>query len=330
MARYLVTGATGFIGGEVVKQLIGRGHQVAALVRSLEGTELLKTLGVMLHVGDITNRTTLGVPMNDVDGVFHIAAWYRIGPRNPLAERINVDGTRNVLETMCERGVAKGLYVSTVAVLGDTHGELVDETHVSSGPGLTEYDRTKWKAHYEVAVPMIAQGLPLVIAMPSLVYGPGDTSGVREMILRVLDGRMPIVPSGASFCWGYIEDVARGLVLAMESGRAGESYCLTGPPHRLDDALTVVARLSGRKPPTFHAGAGAMRAATRLSALLERVGLPVPYPSEALRLLTGSSWIASSAKAERELGFTARPLEEGLTQTIEYELRRRGKRGQGA
>lgn len=322
MARYFVTGATGFIGGEVVKQLVGRGHQVAALVRTLEGTELLTTLGVKLHVGDITNRATLGLPMIGVDGVFHLAAWYEIGPRNPLAEQVNVEGTRNVLEAMCERGVAKGVYASTVAVLGDTGGELVDETFPSRGPGLTEYDRTKWKAHYEVALPMIAEGLPLVIAMPGLVYGPGDTSGVRSLILRVLRGGMSIVPSGASFSWGYVEDIARGLVLAMESGRAGESYCLTGPAHRLDDALTVVARLSGQKPPTFHAGPRVMRVATLFSAALETVGLPSPYPSDALRLLTGASWIASSAKAQRELGFSARPLEEGLTQTIEHELRR--------
>lgn len=325
MARYFVTGATGFIGGEVVKQLIGRGHQVVALVRTPESTSLLETLGVNVHVGDITNRESLREPMSGVDGVFHIAAWYEIGRRNPLAERINVDGTRYVLESMRERGVAKGVYTSTVAVLGDTGGALVDETYPSRGPGPTAYDRTKWKAHYEVAVPMMAQGLPLVVAMPGLVYGPGDTSGVRSMILRVLQGRMSIAPSGASFAWGYIEDIARGLVLAMESGRTGESYCLTGPPHRLDDAMTLVARLSGRKPPSFRAGPRVMRGATAVSAGLERLGLPTPYPSEGLRLLTGTSWIASSAKAERELGFTARSLEEGLTPTIEYELRRMGK-----
>ena len=168
---------------------------------------------------------------------------------------------------------------------------------------------------------MIAKGLPLIVAMPGLVYGPGDTSGVRSMILRVLQGGMAIVPSSVWFSWGYIEDVARGLVFAMEKGKTGESYCLTGPAHRLDDALTVVARLSGRKPPTFHAGPRVMRAATMFSAVLEAVGLSAPYPSESLRLLTGASWIASSAKAQKELGFTTRPLEEGLTQTIEHEMR---------
>jgi nucleoside-diphosphate-sugar epimerase len=321
VARYFVTGATGFIGGEVVKQLVGRGHQVVALVRNLEGTELLTTLGVKLHAGDITNRATLGGPMTGVDGVFHIAAWYKLGTRYALAERVNVEGTRNVLETMRELAVPRGVYTSTVAVLGDTGGVLADESTPSRGPGQTEYDRTKWTAHYEVAVPLMQQGVPLIIAMPGLVYGPGDMSGVRAMVLRVLRGKMPIVPTGASFAWGYIEDIARGLVLAMESGRVGESYCLTGPAHRLDDALTVVARLSGRKPPTFHAGPPVMRAAAVGAAILESLGLPTPYPSEVLRLLTGTSWIASSEKAQRELGFTARPLEEGLTQTIEYELR---------
>ena len=113
---HFVTGATGFIGGEVVKQLVGRGHQVSALVRTLDGTELLTTLGVKLHIGDITSPATLGPPMIGVDGVFHIAAWYEIGAHNPLAERVNVDGTRNVLQAMGERGVPRGVYTSTVAV----------------------------------------------------------------------------------------------------------------------------------------------------------------------------------------------------------------------
>lgn len=325
MARYFVTGASGFIGGEVVKQLVGRGHRVVALVRRLEGTELLTTLDVKRHVGDITDRKSLDAPMQGIDGVFHVAAWYKLGVREPRAEIINVAGTRNVLEAMRDHGVARGVYTSTVAVLGDTGGAMADETWPSTGPGRTEYDRTKWKAHFEVAAPMMAAGLPLIIVMPGLVYGPGDTSGVRTMVLRVLQGGMSVVPSGASFAWGYIEDVARGMVLAMESGRVGESYCLTGPAHRLDDALTVVARLAGQKPPTFHAGPGVMRGAAVASSILEALGLPTPYSSEILRLLSGTSWIASSAKAERELGFTARPLEEGLTQTIEYELRRMKK-----
>lgn len=324
MSRYFVTGATGFIGGELVKQLVSRGHQVVALVRSPERTTVLRALGVELHTGDITERETLRAPMTAVDGVFHVAAWYRLGHREPRAERINVDGTRHVLETMKELGIARGVYTSTVGVFGDTHGVLVDEQYFARGPFLTVYDRTKWKAHYEVAVPMIEAGLPLVIAMPGLVYGPGDTSGVHTSLVQLLRGRLPISPSGAAHCWGYVEDTARGLIQAMETGRLGESYLLTGPVHAFDQAFAVAARLADRRPPFIHPGPRVMRAAATIGRFLERINLGLPYSAEALAMLAGTTWIASNEKARQELGFAPRPLEDGLRPTIEHELRALG------
>ncbi len=324
VSRYLVTGATGFIGSELVKQLVSRGHQVAALVRSPDKATVLAALGVELHTGDITDRDSLRAPMTGVDGVFHVAAWYKIGVRDPLAERINVDGTRHVLETMCELGVAKGVYASTVAVLGNTRGELVDETYFSPGPFLSEYDRTKWKAHYEVAVPMARDGLPLVIAMPGLVYGPGDTSAVHTSLVQLLRGRLPVTPSGSTYCWGYVEDTARGLIQAMEAGRPGESYLLTGPRHSFDEAFDLAARLAGKRAPFLHPGPTIMRMAASVTRGLERLDLHGPYSAEALRLLAGTTWIARNDKARQELGFSPRSLEDGLRPTIEHELRALG------
>ena len=128
MAKYFVTGATGFIGGELVKQLIGRGHKVVALVRTPGRATMLKALGVEMHAGDITDRETLKSPMSGVDGVFHVSAWYKVGVKEPLADQINVDGTRNVLQTMRALGIPRGVYTSTVAVFSDTRGEVPDET----------------------------------------------------------------------------------------------------------------------------------------------------------------------------------------------------------
>jgi nucleoside-diphosphate-sugar epimerase len=322
--RYFVTGATGFIGSELVKQLVSRGHQVSALIRSPEKAAILAMLGVELHTGDITVRETLRAPMKGADGVFHVAAWYKIGEREPLAERINVDGTRHVLETMRELGVPKGVYASTVAVHGDTRGELVDETYYSSGPFLSEYDRTKWKAHYEVALPMARAGLPLVIAMPGLVYGPGDTSAVHTSLAQLLRGRLAVAPSRCTFCWGYVEDTARGFIQAMETGRAGESYLLTGPTHDFDEAFDLAARIASKRAPFLHPGPTIMRVAAALTRLLERFDLHGPYPAETLRLMAGTTWIARSDKARQELGFNPRSLEDGLRPTIEHELRALG------
>ena len=325
MPRYFVTGATGFLGGELVKQLIGRGHQVAALVRSPDKASLLKTFGVELHVGDITDRETLRAPMTGVDGVFHVAAWYKVGAADShLAQEINVQGTRNVLETARDLQIPRIVYTSTVAVHGDTRGRLVDESYYAAGPFLTEYDRTKWVAHYEVAVPMMRAGLPLMIVMPGAIYGPGDTSGIHDTLVQLLRGRLFATPRGVAFAWVYLDDAAQGLRLAMEHGTPGESYLLTGPVHTFEDAFAIAARIAGKRPPFFHPRPIMMRGAAKLVSLLEGWDVRVPIASETLRLMAGSTWIGSSAKAERELGFTVRPLEEGLRHTIEHELRRLG------
>src|SRR5271169_3132545 len=147
--RYLVTGATGFIGGSVVRQLLAAGHQVSALVRRPSSATDLAALGVALYPGDVTDRPSLREPMRGVDGVFHLAGWYKVGARDRSpGERINVAGTRHVLESMAEAGVPRGVYTSTLAVFSDTGGRLVDETYRHAGPWLSEYDRTKWVAHY--------------------------------------------------------------------------------------------------------------------------------------------------------------------------------------
>ena len=195
MARYFVTGATGFLGGELTKQLISKGHQAVALVRTPARASLLRTLGVQLHEGDITDRESLRAPMTGVDGVFHCAAWYKVGVDAGEAERTNVEGTRNVLDTMRELGIARGVYTSSVAVFSDTRGAMPDESYRYAGPHLSHYDRTKWRAHYEVALPMIASGgilgpnvkvalqLLEVTPVPSTFVQPVVVSAAAPMML---------------------------------------------------------------------------------------------------------------------------------------------------
>lgn len=326
MAKYFVTGATGFIGGEIVKQLIGRGHKVVALVRSPERATMLKALGVEMHAGDITDRETLKAPMTGADGVFHVAAWYKVGVKEPLADQINVDGTRNVLQTMRTLGVPRGVYTSTVAVFSDTKGAVPDETYRYDGPHLSHYDRTKWIAHYRVALPKIEEGLPLSIVMPGLVYGPGDTSGMRTALVDLLRGRLPITPARTAFCWAHVEDTARGHILAMEQGKPGETYIIAGPRHTFEEAFDLAARLARLRAPMLHPGPHAMRGLAMLMSVAGRfVSLPPAMTPEALRVLAGTTYFGSNEKAVRELGFTARPLEEGMAQTLEHELRLLGR-----
>lgn len=326
MAKYFVTGATGFIGGEIVKQLVGRGHKVIALVRSPGKAAMLKALGVEVHAGDITDRETLKTPMTGVDGVFHVAAWYKVGVKEPAADQINVDGTRNVLQTMRALEIPRGVYTSTVAVFSDTRGVMPDETYRYDGPHLSEYDRTKWIAHYRVAMPKMEEGLPLSIVMPGMVYGPGDTSGMHTALVDLLRGRLPMTPSKTAFCWGHIEDTARGHILAMEKGQPGETYILTGPRHSFEYAFDLVASIAKVRAPLVHFGPRTMRAAAAVMSAAGRIiSLPPALTPEALRVLAGTTYLGSNEKATRELGFTARSLEEGMVQSLEYELRQLGR-----
>ncbi|HME80863.1 MAG TPA: NAD-dependent epimerase/dehydratase family protein [Candidatus Eremiobacteraceae bacterium] len=322
--KYFVTGATGFIGGHVARQLVLSGHTVVALARDPSRAGDLARLGVAVHAGDITDAASLRAPMAGVDGVFHIAGWYKIGARDTSpGQAINVDGTRNVLTMMKELGVPKGVYTSTLAVNGDTHGNLVDESYrTPGGPWLTEYDRTKWVAHHEVAEPMIRQGLPLVIVMPGAVYGPGDTSAVAELFAQYLKGRLPLLPRGAALCWGYVDDIARAHIRAMEAAAPGETYIIAGPPHTLIDALALAEQFTGIKAPRFHPGPATMRA---LAAFMDAVGtvfpLPPTYTGEALRA-GAATYIGDNSKAKRALGYDPRPLAAGLRLTLPFDVQR--------
>lgn len=323
--KYFVTGATGFVGGCLARQLLDAGHEVRCLVRDPARTDLARR-GAAVHAGDVTDKASMREPMREVDGVFHVAGWYKVGVRDASAAApTNIGGTRNVLELMRELAIAKGVYTSTLAVNSDTHGRLVDESYRFNGVHLTEYDRTKAEAH-RLAVDMMAQGLPLVIVMPGLIYGPGDTSTVRTMLIQFLKRMLPVVPRETAFSWAHVEDIARAHILAMETGRAGEQYIVCGPTHTLADGFKIAADLLGRRAP-LAAPSGIFRALVAPMRIIERV-IPVPatYSADAMEVSGGVTYIGDNAKARRDLGYEPRALSIGLAETLDHELRLLGKR----
>jgi nucleoside-diphosphate-sugar epimerase len=227
---------------------------------------------------------------------------------------------------MKEIGVAKGVYTSTLAVNSDTHGKLVDESYrTSGGPWLSEYDRTKWVAHREIADPMMRDGLPLVIVMPGGVYGPGDISALGQTLKLYLTRRLPMSPRGTAFCWAHVDDTARAHILAMERGKTGQEYIVAGPPHTLIEVLALAERITGIKAPRIHPGPGAMRAmAAFMAAIGAILPLPAMFSAEAMRASAGVTYIGDNAKAKRELGYDPRPLDAGLRETLAYEMKRLG------
>ena len=324
--RYFVTGATGFLGGALARQLLDRGHQVVTIARDLSRAAEIRKLGVEVAHGDITARESMREPMRGADGVFHVAAWYKVGTDDShVAEGINVGGTRNVLELMRELEIPKGVYTSSLAVFSDTRGKLVDETYYHPGPWLSEYDRTKWLAHYKVALPMTGEGLPLVIVQPGVIYGPGEQGPLHGLWEQYLQRQLPIVPKGTAYCWGYIDDMAAAHILAMEKGRPGRTYIIAGPPQYLSRALQMAEETTGVPAPRIKVPPLAMKATARLVEQLERfVSVPASLRAETLRASAGVTYLGSSNRARRELGFNPRPLREGLRATMLWEMQQLG------
>jgi len=315
--HYLVTGATGFIGGHLTARLLAEGHLVTALVRTSEQARGLAPHGVRCYVGDVRDKASVRRAMQRVQGVFHLAAYVRVGTSHRhWAEQVNVAGTRNVLEVMRELRVPKGVYTSTLAVNGDTGGRAVDESYHHDGRLPTIYQRTKWQAHHEVAEPMMRRGLPLVIAMPGAVYGPGDHSSLARTITSYLRGRLPVAPTRTAFCWAHVEDVAAGLLGAMQWGQPGETYMVCGPACALRDALALAGRLAGRRrPPWPLPGRALLPVAGAVRGLAYAVP-PLRATAERLALGAGGTHLGTDARARAELGFSPRPLEEGMPETV--------------
>jgi len=165
-----------------------------------------------------------------------------------------------------------------------------------------------------------------VDVQPGVVYGPGDTSGIRTTFIEFLTGKLPAIPKGAAYCWAHIDDIARGHVLAMERGRPGRNYFLAGPPHTLEFAIELASEITGVPAPKMRLPPGLLRTGSAIMSVLGKI-VPVPsaYTAEGLRVIAGVTYLGSNARAKEELGWTVRPLREGLEETLAHEMRLLGK-----
>ncbi|MGH9895306.1 MAG: NAD-dependent epimerase/dehydratase family protein, partial [bacterium] len=280
----------------------------------------LHDLGCEVVKGDLNSAGAFRKSMPGCDGVFHIAGVYKVGI--PESERrvmheTNVRGTELALDAALDARVPKIVYVSTANAFGNTGGKIVDETYRRPGHDFVSYyDETKYRAHL-AAEHRIAKGAPIIIVQPGGVYGPGDHSLVGDIIERVRAGklRMKIFPE-LGFNLVHVEDVADGILLAFDKGRVGQSYVLGGQIARMDEVMTVVARLSGRKPPGATLPVGIMKLAAPLGSIIgPLMGFP-PNLGELISAGSGVTYWASDAKARNELGYSPRDLETGMRQLL--------------
>ena len=324
--RALVSGATGFVGAAVARALLREGWQVRALARAGSDRRNLESLALEIAVGDLNDPASLEPAIADCRALFHVAADYRLGARDPeQLYRTNVQGTRNILAAARRAGVERSVYTSSVATMGiPADGTAGDEaTPVALDAMIGHYKRSKFLAERAVLDEARA-GLAVVIVNPSTPVGPGDVkpTPTGQVVLDAACGRMPAyVDTGLNIV--HVDDVARGHLLAFERGVVGERYILGGKDMTLREILAEISRLVGRDPPRVRLPYGAV--------------LPIAYIAEAFSRVSGRSgrvtlegvrmsrkrMFFSSAKAQRELGYTWRPPVEAFADAVEW-FRARG------
>lgn len=323
--KVFLTGCTGFIGGEVARQLRARGDEVACLVRSPGKAAKLTELGCELIAGDLGDEAAIRGGMSGCDAVVHAAAMYEVGipaKQRPAMWEANVAGTERVMKAAQAEKIPRVVYVSTVGIFGNTHKEVVDESYRNPETDFTSYyEETKLEAH-KVVQRLIDEGLPAVIVQPGGVYGPGDTSQVADLLEQFFAGKLPLMPfPELGICMTHVEDIAGGILLALDKGELGDTYVISGPATTMREAIETVARVSGRKAPKRALPTGLMKAMIPLGPLVGKVMGQPPNLRELISSADNVTFWASYEKAERELGYSPRGMEEGLRQTLEADDR---------
>jgi dihydroflavonol-4-reductase len=307
--RVFLTGATGFVTGAVARALRARGDAVVALVRNPSRAGSLTALGCELVAGDVMEPSAAIGDLHRCDALVHGAAIYEIGvtaERRRVMEATNVNGTRRTLDAARAAGTARIVYVSTIAAFGNTHGVIVAEGHRPTSAPTSAYEDTKRRAH-DIALEAAGAGAPIVIVQPGQVYGPNDHSAVGANFRALAKGRLRYrALEGLGLNLVHVDDLADGILRALDRGRVGECYVLGGEITTLGDAYRAVATATGRGLPLVVVPPAIVRVAGRL----------IPSMREVVSSADGVTFWATDAKARAELGTKPRDLATGMRDTF--------------
>jgi dihydroflavonol-4-reductase len=325
--KCFVTGASGFIGANLVHELNARGHEVRALMRPTSDLRGLKGAEYERVEGALANREHLTQAMQGCDWCFHVAASYHLWlPDYAPMYAANVEGTRNVIEAAHTAGCSRIVYTSTVGCIGlpkpvDGKIEPTDEaTPVSEEQMSNHYKLSKWRGEV-VARELAGKGLPVVIVNPSAPVGPRDVkpTPTGQVILDFLNRAMPAyLDTGLN--WVHVRDVAAGQVLAAERGRPGERYILGHAEGNWDmpKVLGVLSEITGLPAPKMRVPYAVALGAAYVDEALSRVtGKPPKAPVAGVKMGKYKMWF-SPAKAIKELGIPQTPPEQALADAVEW------------
>jgi dihydroflavonol-4-reductase len=320
--KTLVTGATGFVGAAVARALIARGERVALLTRPSSPRGNVEGLDAEIVTGDLLDAVSLRAALRGVDKLYHVAADYRFWAPNPQeiidANRI---GAGNIMSEALRAGVSRIVYCSSVATLKlNSEGRPVDETSPAApDQAIGAYKKSKTIAERLVEKMVAEQGLPAVIVNPSTPIGPRDIkpTPTGRVIVEAAKGKMPAyVDTGLNLV--HVDDVAAGHLAAMDKGRIGERYILGGQDTPLGQMLVEIAALVGRRPPLAKLPRAPLFPLAYAAEAVAQITRKEPFiTADALRMAKYRMYF-SSAKAERELGYRARPYGEALADAIAW------------
>ena len=317
--KVFLTGASGFVGSAVARVLARRGYRPVALVRPTSDRRNLKDFPGSIAEGDIRDEASVRLAIAGARYVFHVAADYRLWAPDPEAiVRNNREGTRIVMEAALAAGVERVVYTSSVATLLPKEDRPADENDPATpDQAVGAYKRSKVIAERMVEQLAAERGLPAVIVNPSTPIGPRDTrpTPTGRIIVEAANGRMPaFVDSGLNLV--HVDDVAEGHIAALERGRIGERYILGGQDETLAGMLRAIAGLVGRKPPTIRIPRAPLFPMAWANEQIARLTGKDPFLTlDSLRMAKHHMFF-SSAKAERELGYYARPYQAALSDAI--------------
>lgn len=319
--RVLVTGASGFVGSAVARKLAARGLAVRLLLRPASPRANVADLDSEIAPGDMRDPASVAAAMRDVRYVFHVAADYRLWARDPEEiVRNNREGTRIIMEAARTAGAERIVYTSSVATLKprDDGADADERDRADVADAIGAYKKSKVVAERLVEA-MAAEGLPVVLVSPSTPIGPRDIrpTPTGRIIVEAAAGRMPaFVDTGLNLV--HVDDVADGHLLALDKGRVGETYVLGGQNVMLKDMLAEIAALAGRKPPRVRLPRGPLYPLAYAAEAVARVTGKEPFISVDALDMSRHVMFFSSAKAARELGYTARPHGEALADALRW------------
>lgn len=319
-----VTGGTGFLGRQLVKELSSFDEEIHLLVREKSNIKGIGNKSCKIFIGDVTKLHTIKEAMKGCRTVFHMASLVKIWVRDPGEfYQINVEGLKNVMECSLEEGVTKFVYTSSFMALGPSYNKTNNEETLHDPHHLhNPYEETKYLAD-QLIPQYLNKGLPAVTVYPCVIYGPGEiTEGnlVVRIILDFLHKKIPGTLGNGSKVWNYvfISDVVKGHLLAREKGKIGQKYILGGENISMKGFFAVLEELTGINAPRYHIPFAVAKLSAWWEVLLASLSGKAPKHTPSVIEIYKHDWAYSSEKAEHELGYTHIPLREGLERTLNW------------